>query len=202
MLWAMSTAPSQVLRIAIIAVCAFVAVNLAFYFMSGSYFESHREIVAGVGAMPAYSADQMMRVRVSFAVFSGIVSAFGFAAALSPRVVGHLIPVLLGVGHLVGAVAAITHDAPGVVGMTLLVSGILMPVLAWFSFHRSRPAWAFLVTICGVFAVVEVFGAPKVRGALDLSLWLTMILPGINAVAAAALISLRADYIERDTATA
>jgi hypothetical protein len=202
MLWAMSNAPSPLPRIAITVVCAFVAANLAFYFLSGSYFESHREIVAGVGAMPAYSADQMMRVRVSFAVFTAIVAAFGFVAALSPRVVGHLIPVLLGVGHLVGAVAALAYNAPGVVGMTLLVSGILMPVLAWYSFRQSRPAWAFLVAMCGVFAVVEVFGAPKVRAALDLSLWLTMILPGLNAVAVAALVSLRANYIERDTATA
>src|ERR1051325_1166323 len=202
MLWAMSNAPSPLPRIAITALCAFIGVNVAFYFLSGSYFDTHREVVAGVGAMPAYSADQMMRVRVSFAVFTGIVTAFGFAAALSPRKVGHLIPVLLGAGHLVGAIAALTHNAPGVVGMTLLVSGILMPVLAWHSFHRSRPAWAFLVAICGVFAVVEIFGAPKVRGALDLSLWLTMILPGINAVAVAALVSLRADYLERDTVTA
>ena len=107
--------------------------------------------------------------------------------------VGHLIPVVLAVGYLVGAVAGFTHNAPGVVGMTLLVAGVLMPVLAWHSFHRSRPAWAFLVAICGVFAVVELFGAPKVRGALDLSLWLTMILPGLNVVAVAALVSLRAE---------
>jgi hypothetical protein len=83
--------------------------------------------------------------------------------------------------------------------MTLLVAGVLMPVLAWHSFfRRSRPAWAFLVAICGVFAVVELFGAPKVRGALDVSLWLTMILPGLNVVAVAALISLRADYLDRE----
>jgi hypothetical protein len=77
-----------------------------------------------------------------------------------------------------------------------------MPVLAWHSYHGSRAAWAFLTAMCAVFAVVEVFGAPKVRGALDLSLWLTMILPGLNAVAFAALVSLRADYIDRDTVTA
>jgi hypothetical protein len=198
MLWAMSTAPSLIPRIAIITVIAFVALNIAFYLMSGSYFESHHEVVAGVGSMPAYSADQAMHVRMTFAVFSAVVAVFGFAAAIRPRVVGHLIPVLLAAGYLVGAIAAITHNAPGVVGMTLLVAGVLMPVLAWHSLHRSRPAWAFLVAICGVFAVVELFGAPKVRGALDVSLWLTMILPGLNVVAVAALISLRADYLDRE----
>lgn len=201
MLWAMST-PSQIPRIAILTVGGFIALNIAFYVMSGSYFESHHNIVAGVGSMPAYTADQAMRVRVWFAVFSGIVAVFGFAAAVRPRTLGHLIPVLLGAGHLVGAVAAFTHSAPAVVGMTLLVSGILMPVLAWHSYRQSRAAWAFLTAMCAVFAVIEVFGAPKVRGALDLSLWLTMILPGLNAVAVAALVSMRADYIDRDTVTA
>lgn len=202
MLWAMSPAPSPIPRIAILTVIAYVALNVAFYLMSGSYFDSHREVVAGVGSMPAYSADQAMHVRTMFAVFSGVVAVFAFAAAIRPRVIGHLIPVLLAAGYLVGAVAGFTHNAPGVVGMTLLVAGVLMPVLAWHSFHRSRPAWAFLVAICGVFAVVELFGAPKVRGALDLSLWLTMILPGLNVVAVAALVSLRADYLERDTVQA
>lgn len=202
MLWAMSPAPSPIPRIAILTVIAYVALNIAFYLMSGSYFDSHHEMVPGVGAVPAYSPEKAMHVRTMFAVFSGVVAAFAFAAALRPRVVGHLLPVLLAVGYLVGAVAGFTHNAPGVVGMTLLISGVLVPVLAWHSFHRSRPAWAFLVALCGVFAVVGLFGAPKVRGALDVSLWLTMILPGLNVVAAAALVALRADYLERDTATA
>jgi hypothetical protein len=202
MLWAMSPAPSPIPRIAILTVIAFVALNIAFYLLSGSYFESHHEVVAGVGSMPAYSADQAMHVRTMFAVFSAVVAVFAFAAAVRPRVVGHLIPVVLAAGYLVAAVAGFTHNAPAVVGMTLMVAGVLMPVLAWHSFHRSRPAWAFLVAICAVFAVVELFGAPKVRGALDLSLWLTMILPGLNVVAVAALVSLRAEYLERDTAPA
>jgi len=117
-------------------------------------------------------------------------------------VMGHLIPMLLGATHLVAGVAAFWHGAPGVLGMTLLVSGVLMPVLVVFSSQGSRPAWAFLIAICGVFAVVEFFGAPKVRGALDVSLWITMILPGLNAVAVAALASLRGEYVERDAATA
>lgn len=197
----MSTAAPPIPRIAIMTVGAFIAINIAFYILSGSYFESHREIVAGVGAVPTYSADQMMGVRISFAVFSGIIAAFSFAAAVWPRVVGHGLPVLLALGHLVGAVAAFTHSAPPVVGMTLLVTGVLMPVLAWHSIRRSRSAWAFLVAICGVFAIVELFGAPKVRGALDIGLWLTMILPGLNIVAVAALVSLRSEYLERDTVT-
>lgn len=186
--------------VAIICASLFV-VNAGFYIMSGSYFDSHREIVAGV-SVPSYSPDQGMHVRVMFAVLSGVLGAAWFFAWLRPRVVGHLIPALLGAGHLVAAASAFQHGTPFVLGMTLLVSGFLMPLLAWHSYHRSRPAWAFLIAICGVFAVIEFFGAPKVRGALEIGLWTAMILPGLNAVAVAALVSLRGEYVERAPAAA
>jgi hypothetical protein len=196
----MSTANESAKRIAILCVGAFIGLNIVFYVLSSSYFESHREIVAGV-SQPSYSAAQMMHIRVTFAVFSGIVSVFGFLAAIMPRTIGHALPVVLGAVDLIASIGAFTHDSPAVVGMTLLVCGLVMPVLAWQSYRGSRAAWAFLVAICGVFSVVELFGAPKMRGALDLGLWTTMILPGLNAVAAAALISLRGDYSERGAAT-
>ncbi len=196
----MSTAPQPALRIAILCVAAFLGLNAVFFLLSGSYFEGHRELVAGV-SQPSYSPTQMTHVRVTFAVFSGVIAAFAFLAGLLPRVLGHLIPVLLGAVDLVASGFAFAHELPGVLGMTLLVCGVVMPVLAWHSYRRSRAAWAFLVAICGVFAVVLLFGAPKVRGALDIGLWTTMILPGLNAVAAGALVSLRGEYLERSGAT-
>jgi len=201
MLLAMSTAHAPARRIALLCGAGFLGLNLVFYLLSSSYFDGHRELVAGI-SQPSYSPDQMTHVRVTFAVFSGIVAAFAFAAGLRPRVIGHLLPVLLGAVDLVSSAAAFSHNLPGVLGMTLLVCGLVMPVLAWQSYRGSRAAWAFLVAICGVFAVVELFGAPKVRAALDVGLWITMILPGLNAVAAAALVSLRGEYLERGTATA
>jgi hypothetical protein len=195
----MSTAPQPALRIAILCVGAFLVLNVVFFLLSGSYFDGHRELVAGI-SQPSYSPAQMMHVRVTFAVFSGVVAAFAFLAGLWPRVLGHLLPVLLGAVDLIASAGAFMHDSPAVVGMTLLVCGIVMPVLAWHSYRGSRAAWAFLVAICGVFAVVLLFGAPKVRGALDVGLWTTMILPGINAVAAFALVSLRGEYLERSGA--
>jgi hypothetical protein len=204
----MSTAPGQTKYMAILCTGAFLVLNAGFYVLSAGYFETHKEIVAGVGSMSSYSPAQMMQVRIAFAAFTGIVAAFGFIASLQARVMGHLIPVLLGVAHLVGSVAAFQHGAPSVLGMTLLLSGVLMPVLAVSSYRGSRAAWAFLIAICGVFAVVAFFGAPKIRGALsdglslDISLWHTMILPGINAVAVAALVALRGEYVEHDAATA
>lgn len=201
MLVAMSTAHEQNKRIAILCAGAFVALNAVFYFLSGSYFDSHRELVGGV-SVPSYSPERMMQVRTTFAVFSGVIAASSFAAGIWPRVTGHLIALLLGLGHLGGGVLAFTRDATLVVDVTLAVSGLLMPVLAWYSYRRSRPAWAFLVAICGVFAVAEIFGAPKIRNGLEIGLWTAMILPGINAVAAVALVSLRGEYVERDPVTA
>jgi hypothetical protein len=193
----MPVASEQLKRMAIVCVSAFVLVNIAFYLMSGSYFASHREIVVGVGSVATYTPEMATQVRTMFAVFAGVVAAFGFVAGLEPRKIGHLIPVLLGLADLGGAFGAFTHDTPAVLGMTLLVAGILLPTLAHFSYRGSRPAWAFLVAMCGVFALVEFFGAPKVSRALGISLWTAMILPGLNAVATAALASLRGSYVER-----
>jgi hypothetical protein len=196
----MPAASDPLKRMAIICVVAFVAVNAAFYVLSGSYFESHVEIVPGIGSRLAYSPEQMTHVRMAFALCTGVIAAFGFVAGLAPRAVGHLIPVVLCLGYLTGAFAAFTRGAPAVVGVTLLVAGLLLPTLAHFSFRGSRSAWAFLIAMCGVFALIGFFGAPKVRDAVHVSLWTAMILPGINAVAAAALASLRRTYVERSVA--
>lgn len=203
----MSTAHGQTKYMTIICVGAFVVLNLGFYVLSGGYFESHRELVGGVSVL-SYTPEQMTHVRIEFAMFSGIVAAFGFVAGIRPREIGHLIPMLLGAVNLRASYAAFSRGQPAVLGMTLLVSGILMPVLARSSYRGSRAAWAFLIAICGVFAVAEFFGAPKIRGALDtalalnIGLWITMILPGLSAVAVAALVSLRGGYLERDTEAA
>ncbi|MEO7733924.1 MAG: hypothetical protein ABIY55_23370 [Kofleriaceae bacterium] len=196
----MPAASEQIKRMAIVCVTAFVLANVAFYVMSGSYFASHREIVVGVGSVASYTPELAMHVRMTFMLFTGVVAASGFAAGVAPRTIGHLLPVLLGLANFVGAVGAFTHDAPAVVGMTLLVAGILLPLLAHFSYRGSRSAWAFLVAMCGVFALVEFFGAPKVSRAINVGLWTAMILPGLNAVAVAALASLRGTYVERTAA--
>jgi len=197
MLSPMPAASLDLKRMAIICAACLAVVNIAFYLMAGSYFESHHEIITGVGSASTYTPEQIRHIHVMFAVFSGVVGAFGLAASVDPRRVGHLIPLLFGLGDLGGAVAAFTHGAPAVVGMTLLVAGVLLPTLAHFSFRGSRAAWAFLVAMCGVFAVIELFGAPKIARALDIGLWTAMILPGLNLVAAAALSSLRGQYVER-----
>ena len=147
--------------------------------------------------MPSDRApDQATHIRVAFAVMSGAVAAVGFVASLARRTIGHLLAAVLGVGNLVFGVLAITHSQPGALSATLLVSGCVVPALAYFSYRRSRAAWAFLVALCGVFAVVGLFGAPTISRVLDYSLWTTMIFPGLYVVACATLALLRDDYVE------
>jgi hypothetical protein len=201
MLPAMPTANESTWRSAIVCAAAFLGLNVVFYLLSNNYFDTHRELVNGV-SQPSYSPAQMTHVRMTFVLCSGVVWALGFLAWIRPRVTGHVIPVVLGAIYLVASVSAFAHGVPGVVGVTLLVTGVLMPVLARHSYRGSRPAWAFLVAICGVFAVAEFFGAPKIRGALDIGLWTAMILPGVNAVTVVALILVRREYLERGLVTA
>jgi hypothetical protein len=182
---------------------AFVLANALFYFLSASYFDSHTELVPGAGTMPSYSSAQMMQVRVSFAILAAVVAGVAFVATIKPREVGHLLPVPFGLVFLGSAVPALMSSSPPVLGMTWLVAGALMLGLSWWSYrHRSRPAWAFLIALCGVFAVAELFGAPKLARALDVRLWIAMIDPALKVVAVIALSSLRDDYREAAPATA
>lgn len=186
---------APIARLAPLFVIGFLVVNAAFFLLSGSYFESHHQFVGGA-SVPAFSPEQASHVRVAFAVMSGVVAAVAFVAGLARRVIGHALAALLGVTNLVFGFFAFTHDQPGALTATLLVTGLVVPTLAHFSYRRSRAAWAFLVALCGVFAVVGLFGAPKVRGVLDLSLWTTMIFPGLYVVACATLALLRDDYVD------
>jgi hypothetical protein len=193
------TAASDSPRLAILCVVGFAIVNVAFYFLSGSYFDSHHAIVGGQ-LVPTYSADQTQHIRVVFAGVSGAVTAVTFAAALWRTPVGHILAGVLGAFNFVAGIVALLHGLSGALIATLLITGALMPVLAWFSYHRARGAWSVLVALCGVLAVVGLFGAPKVRNVLDVSLWTTMLLPGLFAVACISLALLRDRYVERAAA--
>ena len=186
------------MRVAILCGVALVAVNAFFYFLSDSYFGSHHQIVGGA-TVASFSPEQVRHIRVVFGGITAVIALVSFVAGLRPREVGHLLPTVLGLCNLVGGIAAAFSNLPGVLGATLFVAGVLMPVLALSSYrHRARPAWAFLGSMCGVFAVVSLFGAPKLRGILDVSLWTTMIFPGLYLVADVTLYALRDDYVDRE----
>lgn len=201
MLSAMPTPTSRAMRVLALSVGGFLVLNVAFYVLSAGYFGNAHEVVEGVGSLPKYTAEQILSIRLQFALFSGEIAVASFFAGVWPRQVGHLFPVLLGVIDLVAAFGALSHGAPGVLIATLLIAGVLFPLLAYFSLQGKRASWAFLVAMCGVFALVEVFGAPKLRDALGVGLWTAMLLPGLNLVAVVTLVMLRGDYAERGAVT-
>lgn len=191
-----STSTPDPKRLAILFAIGFAVVNVAFYLLSASYFDSHHQVVNGA-SVPVFSDAEASHLRMVFAAVSGAIAAVGFAAALERRKVGHALAGLLGLINLAGGIAALLHGLPGALIATLVVTGLVMPALAQFSYRGSRGAWAFLVAMCGVLAVVALFGAPKLRGVLGVSLWTTMLLPGLHAVACATLGLLRDDYVDR-----
>ena len=92
------------------------------------------------------------------------------------------------------SIAAFQAGMPNSLSVALLVLAGLFPVLVWRSLLHSRAAWAFLVSICWVLAVVLLFGAPKVRSKMEIGLWTAMIIPGLLFVAGVALVAVRREY--------
>jgi hypothetical protein len=97
----------------------------------------------------------------------------------------------------VGGVAALVADFNLVLPVALFLTGSLFLVLTWKSLERSRAAWAFLVALCAVFAVVMLFGSTKVRNHTGVGLYYAMIIPGMLWVATVALALVRDDYRDR-----
>jgi predicted permease len=92
---------------------------------------------------------------------------------------------------------ALSKGLPPVMGTTMLVVGLVVPVLTWRSWNHSRPAWAFLIALVAVFGTVDFFGAPKIRALLHVGLWHAMILPGLQIVCVMALAMVRGEYRDR-----
>ncbi|MDB4959886.1 MAG: hypothetical protein JWO36_7455 [Myxococcales bacterium] len=178
------TTTQQAVQIAAIIGVGVVALNVAFFFLSDSYFHDHLDAVNVSG------------VRGAFGVLTGIVGVASFLAALAPRLVGHALAAIVAVCSLVAGVAALNAGLPNVMGMTLLVLGVVVPLLVWQSLLHSRAAWSFLIAIMAVFATVDFFGAPKVRGLLGIGLWTALIVPGLQIVSAIALAMIRSEYRE------
>jgi hypothetical protein len=110
------------------------------------------------------------------------------------RIGAHGLAGLLGLGNLAIGILSLFGNAPGALMAFLLVAGVVTPTLAWFSYRRSRAAWSFLVAMCGVFAVIYTFGAPKIAHTLSLGLGTALIAPALYAAAFVALACLRDDY--------
>jgi hypothetical protein len=170
-------------RTAAVIFGALAMMNTLFWFLSTLYFDDHH-----------LDAANIMVVRGAFATLTGVLSIATFIASLAPRVVGHVLATLLGCLALVSSVEAMAHGMPAAMYGTLLIAGILFPVLAWWSWRGSRPAWSFLIAMACVFGITSFFGAPKLRSQLDTSLWYALIVPGLYFTTVASLTMLRGHY--------
>jgi hypothetical protein len=179
------TPAQEAAQIAMLAGIAVAALNGLFYFAGGAYFTDKGVV----------DSARMNTAWIAFAVFTVTVAGASVVAAIKPKLVGHGIAAVAGVASLLGAIGAIARDMPTVLPVTMLILGGTLPALAYYSMQlRVRAAWSFLVALCGVFSGVLLFGAPKVRGVLGLSLWTALIIPGLLAVATIALSRVSADY--------
>jgi hypothetical protein len=110
------------------------------------------------------------------------------------RIAGHAIGLITGIAALFGGAASVMNHMAPVLSGTLLILGILLPVLALFSFNHSRIAWSFLNAIMIVLALVTLFGAPKIRNMLHIPLPAAGVIPIVLALGVIALMLVAHDY--------
>lgn len=165
--------------------------NGLFYFLSDRYFA---ERAAKHGPVELLGLDG---ARMSFLVFSVVIGAAAVAAGTAPRLVGHALGAAAGALSLVAAFSVLSSDLPATLGVTLLFLGLLFPLTAHASWRGSRAAWAILVALTSVLALITMFGAPKLGRMFEISMWNAMILPGVLAVGTTALLLVHEHYRDR-----
>jgi hypothetical protein len=180
-------------RSAVIVSGALIALNGAFFLLSDLYYQDSLESPDRSGD-PGNVLMAIGTVRMAFGLMTIALSIGTYLASLAPRLVGHTVAALLGLASLVAGVASFSRGFPGVLSWTLIVLGLVLPTLSVLSWRRVRAAWAFAISTCGVFGIVTLFGAPKVRGVLELSLWHTLIIPGLFFIALVSLAMVHGDY--------
>jgi hypothetical protein len=177
-----------------IAVTALLA-NGVFYFLSEAYFAAHKVSPPGVGSIIDH--DALVHARWAFFSLSMLVTGASIGAIIAPKLVGHALALVIAAGALIGAYGSLSHSMPGVMTAVLIAVGLLLPVLAHFSWRGSRAGWSFMISIICVFGIVTFFGAPKVRNILGIGFWTAMMLPSIQFVCVAALAMVRGEYRAR-----
>jgi hypothetical protein len=112
------------------------------------------------------------------------------------RLIGHWFVTVIGTAAFAAGIAAFARGLPNVMGAVLLIVGVALPTLAWRSYHQSRAAWAFSISILAVLATVTFFGAPKIRDLLGIKLGIAMVIPVVMIAATVILVMLRDEYRE------
>ena len=114
------------------------------------------------------------------------------------QLAAHILAAVMGVASIVGGLAAFAKGLSPVMAMTMLVLGGLMPWLAWKSLHRSRAAWSFLISTTSVYALVTLFGSPKIRTLLGVDLGIAGLIPFAQIACVVMLALIHADYKDKD----
>jgi hypothetical protein len=117
-------------------------------------------------------------------------------ANLQLAAAGHGLAVIVGVGAVIAGIMAIANGLPGVLGVTLLVLGSMLPVVAHFSWRGSRAAWSVMISTLCVFAAVTLFGSPKIAAVIHIELGIALLIPIVQIAAVIVLAQIRADYRE------
>jgi len=180
--------PRAAMRISLIVLGVAVVLNAVFMYLSGAYFADRAAIHGPV------SDAEIRSVRMAFGVFTGLTALGACAAVYFPRLVAHGIPLATALAAFVAAAAGYSKGLHIVLPVTLLLVGLILPVLVWKSYEKSRAGWAFLSGMIGILAVVMLFGSTKVRNVVGIGLWYAMIVPGLLAVGTAALAMIRRSY--------
>jgi hypothetical protein len=97
------------------------------------------------------------------------------------RAIGHVGTAVFGLLLAAAGVASFGADLPKVLGVGELIFGAAAIGLAYSSWLGSRIGWAFATTLDGVFAVICLFGAPKIAHLLGVEL----VVAGLPCVLAA-----------------
>lgn len=114
----------------------------------------------------------------------------------SPQVAiaGHGLAVVIGAASFVAGILALVKGLPGVMGVTMIVVGLLMPVLAHFSWRFSRAAWATMIATLCVFGAVTLFGSPKIATVMHIDLGIALLIPIVQVAAVVLLAQIRGEY--------
>ena len=179
---------SPIAQLAILIGIAVLVLNAGFFFLSDAYFDDR------VKRFGAQELARLSGARIDFAIFTIVVGGGAILAGLYPRAVAHGVA---GVAALLSLVAApYTMQYGLALAFALGVVAGTFVLLIRFSLRKSRAAWACLAALCAVYALVLLFGAPKIRHLVGIGMWIAMIAPGLLGVATAALRSIRDDYRE------
>jgi hypothetical protein len=112
-------------------------------------------------------------------------------------VAAHALAAGIGAASFIAGILSLAKSLPGVMGVTLMVIGGMLPLLAHFSWRFSRAAWSLMISTLAVFAAVTFFGAPKIAAVMHVGLAVAFIIPIVQVIAVIALADLRAEFREQ-----